>query len=103
MLIGKASTLVGITEIVAAAKAIVEARVEELENIVEDLMTVNPKHHRQLVARRREVLRRIGDEEASNGGGTINEEASDGEETINKEALNEEETIKKKHRAGQKR
>ena len=34
----------------------------ELDNIVEDSMTVDPKHHRHFVARREEVLKRIGDE-----------------------------------------
>merc|ERR1719308_354695 len=55
-------TIVGTKEAVATAKAIVEARVKELDNIVEDVMTVDPKHHRHFVARRGEVLRRIGDE-----------------------------------------
>merc|ERR1712168_267287 len=55
-------TIVGTKEAVAAAKAIVEARVKELDNIVEDSMTVDPKHHKHFVARRGEVLRRIGDE-----------------------------------------
>jgi len=55
-------TIIGTKEAVAAAKVIVEARVKELDNIVEDTMTVDPKHHRHFVARRGEVLRRIGDE-----------------------------------------
>ena len=55
-------TIVGTKEAVATAKAIVEARVKELDNIVEDVMTDDPKHHRHFVARRGEVLRRIGDE-----------------------------------------
>merc|ERR1740131_712592 len=37
-------------------------RIAELDNIVEDSMTVDPKHHRHFVARRGEVLRKIGDE-----------------------------------------
>ena len=37
---------VGTKEVVEAAKVIVEARVKELHNIVEDSMTVDPKHHR---------------------------------------------------------
>jgi ribosomal protein S3 len=45
-----------------AARVIVEARVKELDNMVEDSMTVDPKHHRHFVAGRGEVLRRIGDE-----------------------------------------
>jgi len=55
-------TIIGTKEAVASAKAIVEARVKELDNIVEDSMTVDPKHHRHFVARRGEVLRRIGEE-----------------------------------------
>merc|ERR1711970_1353979 len=55
-------TIIGTKEAVAAAKTIVEARVKELDNIVEDSMTVDPKHHKHFVARRGEVLRRIGDE-----------------------------------------
>ena len=55
-------TIIGTKEAVEAAKVIVEARVKELENIVEGSMTVDPKHHRHFVARRGEVLRRIGDE-----------------------------------------
>ena len=55
-------TIIGTKEAVEAAKVIVEARVKELDNIVEDSMTVDPKHHRHFVARRGEVLRRIGDE-----------------------------------------
>merc|ERR1711970_1136672 len=59
---GERITIVGTKEAVAAAKTIVEARVKELDNIVEDSMTVDPKHHKHFVARRGEVLRRIGDE-----------------------------------------
>merc|ERR1719431_665107 len=55
-------TIIGTKEAVAAAKVIVEARVKELDNIVEDSMTVDPKHHKHFVTRRGEVLRRIGDE-----------------------------------------
>ena len=54
--------LLGTKEAVAAAKVIVEARVKELDNIVENSMTVDPKHHKHFVARRGEVLRRIRDE-----------------------------------------
>merc|ERR1719410_2709629 len=39
-----------------------EAKIKELDNIVEDTMTVDPKYHKHFVARRGEVLRRIGDE-----------------------------------------
>merc|ERR1712079_566491 len=55
-------TIVGTKEAVAKAKADLEARILELDNIVEDSMTVDPKHHRYFVARRGEVLRKIGDD-----------------------------------------
>merc|ERR1719232_1292117 len=44
------------------AKKIMEAKIVELDNIVEDSMTVAPKYHKHFVARRGEVLRKIGDE-----------------------------------------
>jgi len=55
-------TIIGTKEAVAKAKKELEARVTDLDNIVEDTMTVDPKHHRYFVARRGEVLRKIGDE-----------------------------------------
>jgi len=55
-------TLVGTKEAVEAAKKDLEGRIKELDNIVEDSMTVDPKHHRHFVARRGEVLRNIGEE-----------------------------------------
>merc|ERR1711884_338663 len=55
-------TIIGNKEAVAKAKADLEARILELDNIVEDSMTVDPKHHRYFVARRGEVLRKIGDD-----------------------------------------
>jgi polyribonucleotide nucleotidyltransferase len=55
-------TIIGTKEAVAKAKVELEARVTDLDNIVEDTMTVDPKHHRYFVARRGEVLRKIGDE-----------------------------------------
>jgi len=58
----EAITVVGTKEAVAAAKKELETRIAELDNIVEDSMTVDPKHHRHFVARRGEVLRKIGDE-----------------------------------------
>ena len=53
---------VGTKEAVAKAKEDLEARIKELDNIIEDTMTVEPKHHKHFVARRGEVLRKIGDE-----------------------------------------
>jgi len=55
-------TIIGTKEAVAKAKKELEAKVTDLDNIVEDTMTVDPKHHRYFVARRGEVLRKIGDE-----------------------------------------
>merc|ERR1711892_270050 len=58
----EAIIVVGTKEAVEAAKKVLETRISELDNIVEDSMTVDPKHHRHFVARRGEVLRKIGDE-----------------------------------------
>jgi len=55
-------TIIGTKEAVAQAKVELEAKIKDLDNIVEDSMTVDPKHHRHFVARRGEVLRKIGDE-----------------------------------------
>ena len=33
-----------------------------MDKVVEEVMTVDPKHHKYFVARRGEVIRRIGDE-----------------------------------------
>ena len=45
-----------------SAKQVMEVKIKELDNIVEDTMTVDPKYHKHFVAKRGEVLRRIGDE-----------------------------------------
>ena len=55
-------TILGSKESVAAAKKELEARIKDLDQVVEEIMTVDPKHHRYFVARRGEVLRHIGDE-----------------------------------------
>jgi len=55
-------TLLGTNEAVAAAKLELEAKIKELDEIVEETMTVEAKHHRFFVQRRGEVLRNIGDE-----------------------------------------
>merc|ERR1719187_2882835 len=55
-------TIIGTAAAIAAAKVELEARIKDLDNIVEDSMTVDPKYHRHFVARRGEVLRKIGDE-----------------------------------------
>ena len=54
--------VLGTKESVAKAKEDLELRIKELDNIVEDTMTVDPKHHKHFVARRGMVLRQIGDE-----------------------------------------
>ncbi|XP_076054775.1 satellite-binding protein 1 Dp1 [Oratosquilla oratoria] len=54
--------VIGKKESVAKAKELLEATIKELDKIVEDTMTVDPKHHRHFVARRGEVLRQIADQ-----------------------------------------
>jgi len=54
--------VIGTKEAVESAKRTMEAKIKELDNIVEDSMTVNPKFHKHFVAKRGEVLRRIGEE-----------------------------------------
>jgi len=55
-------TIIGTKEAVAAAKTELEIRIKDLDKIVEEVMTVDPKHHKYFVARRGEVLRQIGDQ-----------------------------------------
>lgn len=55
-------TVIGTEEAVAEAQKELEALIKSLENVVEDVMTVDPKHHRFFVARRGQVLRDIADE-----------------------------------------
>ena len=52
----------GTKEVVDAAKITVEALVKDIENITEKSISVDPKHHSHFLARRGELLRRIGDE-----------------------------------------
>ena len=66
---------VGTKEAVDAAKVIVEARVKELDNIVEDSVTVDPKHHKHFAARGGAVLRMLSDE----FGGVVISFPSDGD------------------------
>merc|ERR1712025_800408 len=54
--------VIGTKEAVEAAKKTMEVKIKELDNIVEDSITVNPKYHKHFVAKRGEVLRRIGEE-----------------------------------------
>lgn len=55
-------TIIGRKDAIVKAKEQLEATIKELDLIVEDTMTVDPKHHRHFVARRGEVLRQIGDQ-----------------------------------------
>merc|ERR1719347_1705890 len=54
--------IIGTKESVEKAKADLEVKIKELDNIIEDTMTVDPKHHKHFVARRGKVLREIGEE-----------------------------------------
>ncbi|XP_065122761.2 high density lipoprotein binding protein a isoform X2 [Paramisgurnus dabryanus] len=55
-------TVIGTEEAVAEAQKELEALIKSLDNVVEDLMTVDPKYHRFFVARRGQVLREIAEE-----------------------------------------
>merc|ERR1711993_75301 len=55
-------TILGTKEAVAQAKKELESRIKDLDNVIEETMTVDAKHHRYFVAKRGEVLRNIGDE-----------------------------------------
>uniref|UniRef100_A0A8C5GDI4 Vigilin n=1 Tax=Gouania willdenowi TaxID=441366 RepID=A0A8C5GDI4_GOUWI len=55
-------TVVGTEEAVREAQRELEELIKGLENVVEDTMIVDPKHHRYFVARRGQVLRDLADE-----------------------------------------
>ncbi|XP_072540165.1 high density lipoprotein binding protein a [Salminus brasiliensis] len=55
-------TVIGTEESVAEAQKELEALIKSLDNVVEDIMSVDPKHHRYFVARRGQVLRDLADE-----------------------------------------
>ncbi|KAM4772544.1 vigilin [Rhinophrynus dorsalis] len=55
-------TIVGTEEAVKEAQKELESLIKSLENIVEDSMSVDPKHHRHFVIRRGQVLREIAEE-----------------------------------------
>uniref|UniRef100_A0A3B3TUN7 Vigilin n=1 Tax=Poecilia latipinna TaxID=48699 RepID=A0A3B3TUN7_9TELE len=55
-------TVVGTEEAVRTAQKELEELIKSLDNIVEDTMNVDPKHHRYFVARRGQVLRDLADE-----------------------------------------
>ena len=62
VIVPQVENIIGTQKAVESAKQVMEAKDKELDNIVEDTMTVNPKYHKHFVAKRGEVLRRIGDE-----------------------------------------
>ncbi|XP_041912276.1 high density lipoprotein binding protein a isoform X1 [Alosa sapidissima] len=55
-------TVVGTEEAVREAQKELEALIKSLDNVVEDHMLVDPKHHRYFVTRRGQVLRDIAEE-----------------------------------------
>uniref|UniRef100_A0A7N6B8T4 Vigilin n=1 Tax=Anabas testudineus TaxID=64144 RepID=A0A7N6B8T4_ANATE len=55
-------TVVGTEEAVREAQKELEELIRSLDNVVEDTMNVDPKHHRYFVARRGQVLRDLADE-----------------------------------------
>ncbi|KAI4494366.1 hypothetical protein M0802_009049 [Mischocyttarus mexicanus] len=55
-------TIMGKKEAVEKAKAELEAKISEIDNITEGEIHIDPKHHRHFVARRGGVLHRIADE-----------------------------------------
>ncbi|KAL2090433.1 hypothetical protein ACEWY4_015139 [Coilia grayii] len=55
-------TVVGTEEAVREAQKELEALIKSLDNVVEEHMVVDPKHHRYFVTRRGQVLREIAEE-----------------------------------------
>ncbi|XP_071999312.1 vigilin [Engystomops pustulosus] len=55
-------TIVGTEEAVKEAQKELESLIKSLDNIVEDNMSVDPKHHRHFVIKRGQVLREIAEE-----------------------------------------
>ncbi|XP_060886574.1 high density lipoprotein binding protein a isoform X1 [Labrus mixtus] len=55
-------TVIGTEEAVREAQKELEELIKSLDNVVEDTMTVDPKHHRYFVSRRGQVLRDLADE-----------------------------------------
>ncbi|XP_066565203.1 high density lipoprotein binding protein a isoform X1 [Amia ocellicauda] len=55
-------TVVGTEEAVRDAQKELEVLIKNLDNVIEDFMSVDPKHHRYFVARRGQVLRDIAEE-----------------------------------------
>uniref|UniRef100_A0A4W2EV40 Vigilin n=1 Tax=Bos indicus x Bos taurus TaxID=30522 RepID=A0A4W2EV40_BOBOX len=55
-------TIIGKEDAVREAQRELEALIQNLDNVVEDCMLVDPKHHRHFVIRRGQVLREIAEE-----------------------------------------
>ncbi|XP_075883863.1 high density lipoprotein binding protein a isoform X2 [Nelusetta ayraudi] len=55
-------TVIGTEEAVQEAQKELEELIRSLDNVIEDTMIVDPKHHRYFVARRGQVLRDLADE-----------------------------------------
>ncbi|XP_025787599.1 vigilin isoform X2 [Puma concolor] len=55
-------TIIGKEDAVREAQKELEALIQNLDNVVEDCMLVDPKHHRHFVIRRGQVLREIAEE-----------------------------------------
>uniref|UniRef100_A0A674NTQ9 Vigilin n=1 Tax=Takifugu rubripes TaxID=31033 RepID=A0A674NTQ9_TAKRU len=55
-------TVIGTEEAVQEAQKELEELIKGLDNVIEDTMTVDPKHHRYFVSRRGQVLRDLADE-----------------------------------------
>ncbi|KAE8294395.1 Vigilin High density lipoprotein-binding protein [Larimichthys crocea] len=55
-------TVIGTEEAVREAQKELEELIKSLDNVVEDTMSVDPKHHRYFVSRRGQVLRDLADE-----------------------------------------
>uniref|UniRef100_A0A452FNH9 Vigilin n=1 Tax=Capra hircus TaxID=9925 RepID=A0A452FNH9_CAPHI len=55
-------TIIGKEDAVREAQRELEALIQNLDNVVEDCMVVDPKHHRHFVIRRGQVLREIAEE-----------------------------------------
>ncbi|KAK7806089.1 hypothetical protein U0070_000016 [Myodes glareolus] len=55
-------TIIGKEDAVREAQKELEALIQNLDNVVEDYMLVDPKHHRHFVIRRGQVLREIAEE-----------------------------------------
>ncbi|XP_047399971.1 vigilin isoform X1 [Sciurus carolinensis] len=55
-------TIIGKEDAVREAQRELEALIQNLDNVVEDSMLVDPKHHRHFVIRRGQVLREIAEE-----------------------------------------